>query len=265
LTGRTTHSPSFILLNLRFDNFPVEDDVSPQQSLQSSYLYSLLDFGTFQRIIFGYPQSDNSIPISPDLSNTITTPVSYSDHALVSQITLPISYQTCILSGLKENDRLRFHEKIISSTFLLQIHNDRLCERIFSASHLAEYSEKFLPKVAAPLPDIAPAKQPSPRGTEKGAKKGAKPEPKPAQPSSAAVVSNPLIRPCVEAFNEKDEMIWKWITDGWSESSRILSHGEIRLRLESVLDTSSDILAEFQKTRNHQDNSNLTMIISVSS
>jgi hypothetical protein len=242
-----------------FDSFPSEPNVPPVETLKSAYIFGSFDFGEgFERMIFGYPLGDQCT------SNSNPTSISTSQE--ISQIFLPVDYRTCILTAMAE--KLRFQDHLTSSTFILQIHTDEICDRIFSSVNQATYNEKY---IHAPHTLVAPAavevdtktKQPSPRG-----KKNNKSAPAPvaASGASAAVVSsNSLIHPTQgEVFQEKDEMVWSWITSALKNSPKLLSYGSVRCRLDSVLNTSTDRLLDFQSLQTQQKNSDSTVVISVS-
>jgi hypothetical protein len=241
-----------------FDSFPSEPNVPPVETLKSAYIFGSFDFGEgFERMIFGYPLGDQCT------SNSNPTSISTSQE--ISQIFLPVDYRTCILTAMAE--KLRFQDHLTSSTFILQIHTDEICDRIFSSVNQATYNEKY---IHAPHTLVAPAavevdpktKQPSPRG-----KKNNKSAPAPVAASGAAAVvsSNSLIHPTQgEVFQEKDEMVWSWITSALKNSPKLLSYGSVRCRLDSVLNTSTDRLLDFQSLQTQQKNSDSTVVISVS-
>lgn len=248
-----------------FDCFPVEEDINPTETLKSSYLYGLFDFGEFQRIIFGYPQGDQCVNKSLGDSQFFrsSSNINSTDNIKVPQVQVPIQYRSCILSGLKE--KLKFQEKLTTSTYIIQIYTDELCDRIFTTTNISNYNEKYMTKPVIPEPQVQ--KQPSPRGNKKPAgKAGASPTAAAAanNVNQSAIQTNSLVHPISEVYQEKDDVIWNWISTALSNSPKILSYGSMRLRLESILETSTDRLLEFQKTRSGQDNSNLNIVVSVS-
>jgi hypothetical protein len=283
-----------------FDAFPTEHGIPPCETLKSSYLYGSFDFGEgFERMIFGYPLGDqcvsssqpqeqqpqeqqpqdntsSSLFIATGSATTTSSARGGSGECLISQVSLPIAYKSCILSGIK-TEKLKFQDQLTSSTFILQIHTDDLCNRVFSSTHVQHFNENYLKQQtsATAVAEVTP-KQPSPRGNA-NAKKNKKDASSSAAGAAAASASSvtaaatALVHPTTEPFQEKDEIVWNWITTALQDSSRLLSFGSVRCRLESILRTSTDRLLDFQAIQTTHGNSNskdaladLTVVISVS-
>ena len=74
-----------------------------------------------------------------------------------------------------------------------------------------------------------------------------------------------IVKPRTEPFTPVDAMILDWIEAALYDSSRIKSFGTMRFRLEHLLESATDKLLEFQKTRTGEDIADLTVVVSVSS
>ena len=167
----------------------------------------------------------------------------------IPQALLPVGFKTCLLAG--EIDILKFKESLTCSTFVLQLHTDDLCERVFSASNVREYNKEK----AGPTPDASPREEEttSPRG--KGGKAGK------AAPAEEA--SKSLVNPSSGPIERTDELILSWIDSALEDSSKIKSHGAMRFRLEKLLESATDKLLEFEKTRTGKDLADLNVVVTV--
>jgi hypothetical protein len=238
--------------------------------LKSSYLYGSFDFGEgFERMIFGYPLGDQCVsqesPVPPTSTALFVSTQGSLQTPEIAQVLLPIDYKSCILSGIA-TEKLKFQDRLTSSTFILQIHTDDLCDRVFSTANVNSFNEKYInqPAGVGAVTQVDPTpKQPSPRGNTKKNKKDTAAA---ATASSVAAAPAPsgLVRPSSESYQEKDEVVWSWITTALKNSPRLLSYGSVRCRLDSLLRTSTDRLLDFQALQNRQSNTDMTVVISVS-
>lgn len=213
-------------------------------------------------MIFGYPLGDQCVHQNPQQPISSTAlfggTEGTSETSDIAQVVLPIDYKSCILSGVA-TEKLKFQDRLTSSTFILQIHTDDLCDRVFSTANVNSFNEKYISQPAEVVTPVEPtSKQPSPRGNAKKNKKDT------TTPAPIAPVPSGLVRPASESYQEKDEMMWSWIISALKNSPRLLSYGSVRCRLDSILRTSTDRLLDFQALQNQQSNADMTVVISVS-
>lgn len=94
--------------------------------------------------------------------------------------------------------------------------------------------------------------------------RGAKPPAKGAKGAPVVPEAPPsLVKPGTGPLSDRDKMVLEWIEKALSDSARIKSHGTMRFRLEHLLESATDKLMEFQKTRTGGDIKDLNVVVSV--
>lgn len=116
--------------------------------MAQAYIYGNFGFGDTRRSIIAYPQCDRFEVKGLNNSQYFNSGGDIED-VKVPQVLVPISYRTCLLSA--EKDALVLKESLTSSSFVLELHTDDLCSRVFSTKHLTDYN-----KICAPTPPGSP-------------------------------------------------------------------------------------------------------------
>jgi hypothetical protein len=250
--------------------------------LANAYIYGDLDFGGVHRKVLAYPQGDQARAKGLENSQVFRCGGDSKDIE-IPQALVPVGFKSCLLAG--ELDILKFKESLIHSTFVLQLHTDDLCERVFTAAHVNAYN-----KINAHSVVSSPREEATPIGRHVNAcerhsgcriivevmsygmmwclvsPRDKKPPAKAAKGAAPVVEAPPsMVKPGAGAISDSDKMVLEWIETALSDSSRIKSHGTMRFRLEHLLESATDKLMEFQKTRTGKDIHDLNVVVSVSS
>ena len=244
------------------DSFPITEDVEINEELNNGYIFGVLDFGVIQREIIAFPQADLAAFDNDRFLNSTFGREEETNIKTMSGASVPIGYKSCLLSGCQ--NIYKFKESLTTGTFSLQLHTDSLCDRMFSDKHMEAYNKATTEAAISSEISQSASEEvvPSSRGAKKGKadKKGNKlptPEPTPRIPAYKLPIeqsSKPL--------SDCDEMILDFVSSSLAESIRLHSHGTVKFRLEHLLEKSTDMLMEFQKTRTGRNNSNLNLVIS---
>lgn len=138
------------------DAFPADESLPIDNILANAYIYGDLDFGGVCRKILAYPQGDQARAKGLENSQVFRCGGDSNDIE-IPQALVPVGFKTCLLAG--EIDILKFKESLIHSTFVLQLHTDDLCERVFTAAHVSAYNKSHTASV-----DPSPRQEISPKG-----------------------------------------------------------------------------------------------------
>jgi hypothetical protein len=120
------HSLLFIC-TISLGNFPILNEETEGDVLNSAYVHGTLDFGSFSRMVFVRPLKMTKYA---ELSNTENQ--QKDREAIISQ-------RICVLPGLA--DISKFKEDISTRTFTLQIHRENIDLRTFTKRKSEEYRE----------------------------------------------------------------------------------------------------------------------------
>lgn len=220
--------------------------------LGNVYIYGRLDLGGTTRIIHARPSQQaetwrGSDDVGPfvetsdaaglaattaltgmlNTANTASTEGGFkgADH-------YPLDCRVCCLPGLA--DLPRFKEALATSTFVIQLHAEDINARAFHARACDEYHAAVL-EAAASAGAVPAAAAPAAKAPAKGA------------PAAAVPASPALAQPA--AFTPADSFLLAQVSRALQVGSEIQAHGTGRLRLEHLLEQSSDLLAEFRRRR----------------
>jgi hypothetical protein len=241
------------------DSFPVTEDVEIDEELDKGYIYGVLDFGVVQREVIAFPQADLA---EFDSNKFLTSTYGREEETNIKSMSgasVPIGYKSCLLSGCQNINM--FKESLTTGTFVLQLHTDSLCDRIFSEKHMDVYNEAVNEQFNSNnISKVVSQDEVSPSPRAKGGGKKSKaptPEQTPRTPRHKISIEESTL-----PLSHLDTMVLDWVSNALTDSVRLNSHGTVKFRLEHLLEKSTDMLMEFQKTRTGVNNSNLNLVIS---
>ena len=237
------------------NSFPVTEDVTINDELNNGYIYGILDFGVIRREVIAFPQADLAAFDSNEfLSSTYGLEEETNIKSMVGA-SVPVGYKTCLLPGCRNIPK--FKESLSTGSFSLQLHTDSLVDRIFSEKNMELYHKMTNDATAISAQLSKSASEDVTNSPRAKGKKSKTPTPE-QTPRTNKVNIEQSTRP----LSEVDKMVLKWVSDALEDSVRLNSHGTVKFRLEHLLEKSTDLLMEFQKTRTGEDNSKLNLVIS---
>jgi hypothetical protein len=196
---------------------------SLEQAFDKVYLYGQLDFGSFTRFVFSRPLYDGSC-------------AQFRGDGQLNNLQGDFCLSTCMLPGMKELSLC--HQKLLTSTFNVQLHDEDVSKRVFHERNIGEYQR--LTKEANP-----PATETAHAGG-KGGKESKAPAAKKGK-DAAPDVGSPSTPP--ESITLTDKFLVSCIANALQASEKIYTHGTARFRLDPLLRSSEDLLLEFQRRR----------------
>jgi hypothetical protein len=225
--GRLANYPKLELASLN----------SPEQAFDKVYLYGNFDFGQYSRFIFSRPLYDSHARDFDSSGN----PTSLQGDFCLS---------TCLLPGMQELSVC--HQKLLSSTYYVQLHDEDLCKRAFHERNVAEYHR--LMQEASPHEAGAAASAAGGKGA-KDTKAAAPKKGKEATPDVPPASTPP------EAITVIDKFLVTCITNALKASEKVYTYGSARFRLDPLLRSSEDLLLEFQRRHKNEHDKNDTVVL----